>query len=311
MTFTASSAGALTGQVIHVENNFDNVAGSDIALSGAAYRLAGASVTPTSVNFGIIHVGDTVSQNISLSNNAAADGFSESLNATYSSGSSGVNASGSILNLAAGATDTSSLSVSVDTSGAGIVSGSSLIALESDGTGSSGLGIADIADVSIAVNAQINNFASPEYAFLSGPAAFSGSGTSYTLNFGTVAQGGPDPTAGLAILNNIAGPADTLAGSFTDTGASGFTLMNFTSFSGVDAGDSQGGLTITLDTSTAGMFSETIFFDPRSRNASGFDGALDRITLTVTGQVMIPEPSSTVFVILAATLGLTRRTRRA
>ena len=47
VTFTASSAGALVGQSVHIEDNFDNVVGLTLGITGAAYNPAVANVTPT------------------------------------------------------------------------------------------------------------------------------------------------------------------------------------------------------------------------------------------------------------------------
>ena len=310
VTYNASSAGALSGQIIHVENNFDNVAGSDIAITGAAYRLAAPSVTPDPVNFGIVHVGDSVSQNLTLANNATADGFSEGLNASFSSTTSGVNSSGSVNGLAAGGNDSSSLSVSVDTSSAGFVNGTAFLDLISDGEGTSGLGTTALTGAEVAVTAQVNNFAAPSYILESGAATLTqDDATSFTLDFGTVLQNSTGPDAALAIANDVLGPADTLAGGFTFAGDPGFTISGFMAFLGIEGGDSQGGFSISLNTSSEGSFDTNIFLNARSQNASGFDGALNQVVLNVRGAVAVPEPSSSALVALALFSFALRRKR--
>ncbi len=310
VTYTASSAGSLSGQIIHVENNFDNVAGSDIAITGAAYRLAAPSVTPSPVNFGIVHVGDSVSQNLTLTNTAPADGFSEKLNASFSSSGTGINTSGSVTGLVAGGSDSSSLAISLDTSSAGIIADSTFLAFVSDGAGTSGLGTTALTGAEIAVTAQVNNFAAPSYILQSGAATLiQDDATSFTLDFGTVTQGSPGSTANLAIANDVLGPADTLAGSFDISTFSGFTFGGFLDFADIDGGDSLNGLTITLDTSSSGNFTATAFLDPRSQNTSGFDGALNRVTLNIRAAVAVPEPSSSALVALALFSFALRRKR--
>ncbi len=310
VTFNATSAGALSGQSIHVENNFDNVAGSDIAITGAAYRLAAPSVTPNPVNFGIIHVGDVVSQNFTIANTATADGFSESLNASFSSSGSGINTSGSVNGLAAGATDSSSLAISLDTSTARFVSDSTFLSLVSDGAGTSGLGTTSLSGAEVAVTAQVNNFAAPSYILQSGAATLSqDDATSFTLDFGTVFQNSGGSTANLAIANDVLGPADTLAGTFDIGAFTGFTFGGFLDFADIEGGESQSGLTITLDTSSLGNFTGTAFLDPRSQNASGFDGMLNRITLNIRGSVAVPEPSSSALFAIALFSFALRRER--
>ena len=86
VTFSAATAGALTGQQVRIVNNFDNVAEQTLQITGAAYRLAAPSThTPEPVNFGIVHVGDSLQQALSITNSAASDGFSERLNASIGS----------------------------------------------------------------------------------------------------------------------------------------------------------------------------------------------------------------------------------
>ncbi len=78
--FTATTAGALLGQAVHFEDNFDNVAGLTLGITGAAYNPAIANVAPVNVNFGNFHVGDPVTvQPITISNTAPAGLFSEDL----------------------------------------------------------------------------------------------------------------------------------------------------------------------------------------------------------------------------------------
>ncbi len=310
VTYNATSAGSLSSQTVHVENNFGNVAGSDIAITGAAYRLAAPSVTPNPVDFGIVHVGDTVSRNLTLANNAPADGFSENLNASFSSTTSGVNSSGAVNGLAAGGNNSSSLSVSIDTSSAQIITGTAFLDLVSDGAGTSGLGTTALAGAEIAVTAQVNNFAAPSYILQSGAATLTqDDATSFTLDFGTVFQNSTGPNAALAIANDVLGPADTLAGGFAILGDSEFSFSGFMDFLGIEAGDSQGGFTIGLNTSSEGTFDATVFLNARSQNASGFDGALNQVSLNVRGAVAVPEPSSSALLALGLFAFALRRKR--
>ncbi len=84
VTFSAATAGALTGQQVRIVNNFDNVAEQTLQITGAAYRLpTPCTHTPEPVNFGIMHVGDSLEQPVSITNSTANDGFSERLNASF------------------------------------------------------------------------------------------------------------------------------------------------------------------------------------------------------------------------------------
>src|SRR6185295_15690990 len=65
-----------------------------VNVSGTVYRLASASTIGTPVNLGLVHTGATAA--ISLSNTAANDGFSESLDAAATGTTGGAISSGAI-----------------------------------------------------------------------------------------------------------------------------------------------------------------------------------------------------------------------
>ena len=110
--FTATSGGALTGQKVHIANNFDNVAEQTLSISGAAYRLAAPSAhTPEPVSFGNVHVGAAATQALSITNTAANDGFSEKLDASLGGATGNATASGSFSLLGPTATNNSSRSL--------------------------------------------------------------------------------------------------------------------------------------------------------------------------------------------------------
>jgi len=133
-----------------------------LPLGGDGYRLAEAGPhSPEPVDFGIVHVGDTPEQALSISNIAPADGLSESLNATVGSPTGDATTNGgSFALLPAGATNSTALAVGVDTSTAGLKSGTATITLASDGTGTSGGGTTPLPDQTVNVLAQVNNYAS-------------------------------------------------------------------------------------------------------------------------------------------------------
>ncbi|MEM8953221.1 MAG: choice-of-anchor D domain-containing protein [Verrucomicrobiota bacterium] len=282
-----------------------------VNVSANVFRLASPSAaSPNPVDFGIIHVGDTPSQAISFTNTATNDGFSEGLNASIGSLTGDASAAGSFNLLAAGSTDSSSITVGIDTSTAGVKSGSAEIVLASDGTGTSGFGTIALSPQTVNVQATVNNFADPEFSQTGGDGTLSmDSAFVFTLDFGTVAQGSGPLTADLEVLNDVLGPADTLAGSWV-LDAADFGTSGFTAFSGIEAGDAFGPLQISFLADTLGSFNGSITLNPRSQNASGFDGALTDVVLNITAEV-IPEPSTSLLTLLAAlTLLATRRTRK-
>ena len=132
---------------------------ASVAVSGAVYRLAEATIdNAAAFNFGNVHVGDTLSQAISISNTAVADAFSESLNASFGAISDArITTNGGAINqLAAGGTDNSGMVVNVATTAAGSVNGTVTLNFASDGTGTSGLGITGLPSQDLAVTASIS-----------------------------------------------------------------------------------------------------------------------------------------------------------
>jgi hypothetical protein len=161
VTFTASNAGALDGQFVFLINNFDNVRDQLIAVTGSAFRLASATVTPLDIVFANAHVGDTQSMNLTVSNTAANDGFSEELDASFSGTTGNVSASGSINNLAPQGTDNTSMQVALDTSSAGARSGTATVVLASDGTNTSGFAPTALPSQTVNVSGNVYRLASP------------------------------------------------------------------------------------------------------------------------------------------------------
>ena len=120
------------------------------SLSGNVFRRADASVTAPA-GFGNVRVGDVAQQDLTIENAATADGFSESLNATFGGTTGSATASGSIAQLGADSNDSSSLTIGINTGTAGTISGTATLNFQTDGTdGSSGL--AAIANGSETVN---------------------------------------------------------------------------------------------------------------------------------------------------------------
>jgi hypothetical protein len=162
VVLTVDSAGVyapLAGQVVAIINNFENTRSQLLTFASsagaAAYRLASAS-TIGAVDFGAVHVGDTVTQALTVSNTAVNDGFSERLNGSFGGTSDPrITASGSFSQLGAGATNNSSLVVGLNTAAAGLVSGTATVNFASDGTGTSGLGITALPSQAVGVSGDI------------------------------------------------------------------------------------------------------------------------------------------------------------
>jgi hypothetical protein len=212
------------------------------SVSGNVYRLAQANgATPNPVVFANQRVGDSGAVALSITNTAAADGFSEALNASLS-GNGSVLASGSFNLLAAGNTDNTSLLVSLDTSSAGARSGTATLTLTSDGTGSSGLGTFGLGTQTVTVNGGVYRLASASAASPS------------PVVLANQREGG-SLTQAITLANTAAadGFSEGLNGSIAASGAA--TAGG--SFSLLAAGASSSALFVGVDTSTAGAKSGT------------------------------------------------------
>ena len=266
------------------------LASQTVSVTGGVYRLASPSThTPEPVNIGIVHVGDVVAQPLTINNTAVNDGYSERLNATLGSPTGGVTTNGgSITGLVPGATNSTNLIVGVNTVAAGIKSGTATIELTSTGVGTSGLANTTLASQTVNVSAQVNNFALPKPVKAGGDGAFVMTGLNdFTLNFGTVVEGTGVFTAELGVLNDVAAPADSLAGTFA-VDALGFSTIGFDSFADLAAGSTHGELFVGLDTATPGTLSGVITLMPRSTNPNPFSLDLPAMTLHLTGFVRRP-----------------------
>ena len=284
-----STAGALSGSVTeNFVSDTGNGQTSPIALQdpyidvfGSVYRLADSSVLPDNLT---VHVGDPGLQTITITNLDPNDGYSENLIAAVVGTTGALTASGTTGDIAPQAAGT--LAVQFSTAAAGSI-GTVTLDLKSDGTGIDGLGVTDLGDVTIPVTVTSGNVpAAAQFEEISGGGTFTQQGASYTLNLGTVSA---PATIALGVLNAAAAPADTLAGSFTIQGSSAFTNTGFSAFSGVASGQTDTAPTITLSTSTAGTFSETITLLPVNSNGST-NPELATETLTITGTVAISAP---------------------
>ncbi|HYP68750.1 MAG TPA: choice-of-anchor D domain-containing protein, partial [Thiobacillaceae bacterium] len=256
VTFTAASAGALaplSGQVVHIINNFDNVADQNLSIvlgaGAAAYNLAAASATPNPVNFGNVRVGTATDQALSITNTAPNDGFSEKLNASISTNGAPVTASGSFNLLGPQATDNTSLHVGIDTSSAGAKSGSATIALVSDGTGTSGLGTTSLTSQTVNVSGNVYQVAQGQL-------------NTAPLSFGTV-QVGQTVQQTLSISNVATGPAgfvEDLNASFgNSTGTGAGAISGTGSISGLVAGGTNSNtMVVNVNTSGAGTINGAI-----------------------------------------------------
>ena len=289
---TAKAAGLIAGTVVlglvSDGTGIDGLGtttltGETLTVTGANYNLAEAQAA-TTINLGVVHAATAASAAITLTNSAAAGGFSEALDAGFGASASVLSPGGTITGLAAGATDGSTLSITLDDAASGAFSGAVQLLFTSDGAGIDGLGTTSLGSQAVTVSATVDNYALAAFEDPSGP-ALTGTSTSETLNLGSIVQGGAALTATIGALNAQAGLSDLLGGTLTSAGGAGYINSGLGSFSGLAAGQDEHAQTVSLATGTTGTFTETIVLSSYGTNASGYNGALGNETLTITGTV--------------------------
>jgi hypothetical protein len=250
------------------------LASQNVAVSGNVYRLASASsVTPSPVTLANQRVGGSLTQALTLTNTAAVDGFSESLNATISA-SGAATASGSFSLLAAGSAS-SALQVGVDTTSAGAKSGTATLALVSDGSGTSGFTALALASQNVAVSGNVYRLATPQVD---------------TTPIVLVARlGDASPTRSIGLSNNAPDLyTERLNGSIASTpvgfGSSGVVT-------GLVPNASSSALGVGLLTTTAGSFSgnaSVALVSSGAGTTNAPDQALLSANVALTGRVYAP-----------------------
>jgi hypothetical protein len=261
-----------------------------VTINGKVYAPAVVALGTTSVNFGIVHVGASPVQAVGITN-AATGALADVLTGGTATNSGSV--SGVTFGLGTGlsAGGSGSLQVGVNASLAGVIAGSVVLGFTShDG---------DLSDIAInggtvTVSGTVDNYATAQIELTGGVGTLTHSGTAFALNLGTVLQNGTALVADLGVLNAVSGPSDLLAGSFTAAGTAGFSNAGLVAFSGLVAGADERAQVVTLNTGTAGVFTETITLFGAGSNASGYSGTLAADTLTVTGTIISTGTTYTV-----------------
>lgn len=216
-------------------SGLSNTTLSSVSLSatGTVFRLAAPIVTGASIDFGNHHVGDNVTNSVSLQNGATADGFSEKLDAFLSNVVGPNLFSGSASLIAAGASSTN-VGTSLDTSLAGAKTGSATLNLVSDGTGTSGLGNTGLLSIALTASGNVFNLAQ--------------AGAVPNIDLGII-HVGDDGTRALTISNNApAAFSENLRASFGSSSGAASTSGGPVT---VSPQSSSNNLHITLDTSSA------------------------------------------------------------
>ena len=273
-----------------------------VTATGSVYQAAQAAILPSTVNFGIVHVGDTVVRNIGVTNSApATGGFTETLGATGTTASPHLTLTGSATGVGAGATLANAITVGLNTATAGSISGATArFDYTSEALAGSGLTNLSAGSQTVTFNGQVNNYAAFGLRFESGEGSlvFTGANAA-TLDFGVLNLGDASANASLLFGNTATGPADTLALDFATSGGA-FLFTGFTSVTGIAAGESVSAVA-AFNPANTGTWSQNVSITLRSQNSDGFNGSLGDFNLMVTGTV-VPEPSTYAAVLGAAAL---------
>jgi len=250
VTMNTSSAGAKTGIAEVVLESDDGQGGTTplptevVTVNVNVYRFAEATV-PADVNIGNVHVGDVVLEGLAVTNAAAADGFSESLNANVTGATGDATGAGSVALLAAGGTDNTGVVVGINTSTAGVKSGVVTLGVESDGSGTSGLGTTSLGSETVNVTGTVYRYAEATVD------------TTSSITFGVVHVGDTVEQA-VGIRNSAVadGYSESLNASVTGTAGS---ATGSGSFDLIAAGDTNNtGIVVGIDTNTAGSKGGTV-----------------------------------------------------
>jgi T5SS/PEP-CTERM-associated repeat protein/autotransporter passenger strand-loop-strand repeat protein len=277
LTSTGTAASVLPDTVLTAQ---------PVTLSGKVYAPAVARLGSASLNFGVVHVGDTVSATVAVSN-VASGALTDVLTGGFDTVTGRFSGLGNLgAGVAAGAGGT--LTIDMATTAAGVASGSASLSLASH---DNDLPDESVTAGSITLVGTVDNYAAASWEELSG-GGFHQSGSVYTLNFGTVTLGATAPVADLGALNAATGLADQMSGTFQTSG-SGFINNGLATFSGLSAGQADTAPSVSLSTAQVGTFTEAITLLASGSNSSGFSGTLTPQVLMVTGTVV---PSSRTLV---------------
>jgi fibronectin-binding autotransporter adhesin len=311
-----TQTGTPTGSFSSVVNVAGYHAKVDTATSGSVYLdnyALATTGTVAAVDLGKARVGGTFSNSgaLSVSNASAANnGYTEGLNATQGAVSGGVIAGGSNISNLDGASSSTSLTAGFSTATSGAKSGSSTIDFASSGTNS---GYTDTALTSqaVGVTGSVYDYATAVFSQASGAGTFTGSGTSYTLDFGAGLALNTNYTATIQLANGLLFNAfqDALGGSYTGSGASEFTQTAAT-FSNLTS-NGNNTFTVTFNSGTSGTFNGSLDFAGLSQQSGLSDASLSNVNIAFTGIAAVPEPDVAMLVGGLGMLALLRRRRNA
>lgn len=308
LTFTGSTAGRYSGQVIDVVNNFDNVADDHFAVLANVYAPAIASLSSTAVNFGTVRKGAAGVVSLVRVSNLASGALTDQLLTSVDATPARISVASTPGALAAGRTG--DLVFALDTGIAGLVAGASRISFKSHDSE-----LQDLVLGSQPVNFQgkVTDPAVAALALQSGYGLFMGGDADYTLDLGDLDRDSGSFRSDIAVINAVTNSlvSELLGGRFELSGDSAFSFTG----EGVDtlpAGGRDTGNFIAFDTGNlaAGRYQGVLTFFGFSRYPGLQDLALAPVRLTIRANVTaVPEPGTFALLLvgLGAIAGVMRR----
>ena len=279
----------------------------NIALSGKVYGKAVASVDTPTIDFGIVHVSDVVGAQGVTVRNLALGSLTDTLLGSIAAVPAGFTSTGTLgtAGLAQGQTSVA-LTVGLSTANAGIFSGNANVSFASHNDELTDLALTN---GSVALSAQVNNYASGVLAKAAGDGSFAAlPGGHFEFDFGTLTQGGTGVFGLLSLTNFVSGPSDSLGADF-DINAGAFSLGDFTNFNALQAGNGRT-MSVSFEPLVAGLFEHVVRINLFGENASGFHGSLGTFELTLRADVQaVPVPGA-VWMFGSALLGIAGLRRR-
>ncbi len=275
-----TTAGATATMQIDYIRAYAYNAGSSSNGGSATPATATPYLSATTLNFGTVHVGDTASQTLTVTNVASGE-QGDTLRGGFGTVSAPFAVTGSLGN-GLGADLSTIFNVALATGTSGAASATATLAFSSvdPSTGTT----TALAPATVTLTGTVDNYAVATVRQTGGAGSVSSAGNVTTINLGTIAPGG-SATIDLGVQNGAAGLADLLSGGFTVHGEADFTNSGFGSFSMLSAGAADDAPSITLHGQSSGVFTETILLTASGSNASGYKAALAPQTLSVTGTI--------------------------
>ncbi len=319
-TVDTATAGVKTG-TLALDFTSDGAGTSGLAAVGIGstsatvdaqvYAAAVANVAPTSVNFGVVRVGDTVAAKTITIQNAAVGALTDTLVTGAGPSPAGFSAGPTPGPLAAGESD--AIAVSLDTSTAGSFGGTLALDFASRSPVLSDLALGS---QNVLLAGTVNNLAMPVFTRFGSALAFDSVLGGYVFDVGRVTEGGLLSLGGFGVGNLVFGPADDLSGLVTDPLGGVFSLAAAFDIGLLTAGEVSAPFSILLDRSTPGRFTGQFSFTGLGTNASDPFRLGTSATLFLRAQIdpdpgEVPEPSTWVLMLMGmGAVGIAWRGRR-